>query len=253
MASPAPLTDTSSRGVRTRKCRPPSDASRSTQSPGVSSVTSDVVSTTRGPRAWTAATASFTASSEVGRRPGEEVELEVVGGDDVGGRHRDLAHELLDARPDEHAAADVADHRVAAVDGVGVGGAHPPDGADDGVPDVGRAEVPRQDGVAAAEHAAVGDALHDLLDRLPVEDPAGPLAVAGVVGELHGVHRPDLDAEALEREDRRGVADVPVGDVGLDRENVHHGERRSHTPPVACGPEAGAATPCDASGDARLR
>ena len=65
MASPAPLTDTSSRGVRTRTCRPPSDASRSTQSPGVSSVTSDVVSTTRGPSACTAATASFTASSEV--------------------------------------------------------------------------------------------------------------------------------------------------------------------------------------------
>src|SRR6185503_17298602 len=42
MASPAPFTDTSSRGVRTRKCRPPSEASRSTESSGVSSVTSDV-------------------------------------------------------------------------------------------------------------------------------------------------------------------------------------------------------------------
>ena len=51
--------------MRTRKCRPPSDASRSTASSGVSSVTRDVVRTTRGPSAWTAATASFTAGSEV--------------------------------------------------------------------------------------------------------------------------------------------------------------------------------------------
>src|SRR3712207_7078469 len=60
-----------------------------------------------------------------------------------------------------------------------------------------------QDGVAAAQHVALGDAVDDLLDRRAVEDPALPLAVAGVVGELHGVHRPHLDAQPLQREDGR--------------------------------------------------
>jgi hypothetical protein len=150
----------------------------------------------------------------------------VVGGHDVGGGDGDLAHELLDARAHEHAAPDVADDRVAAVDGVGVGRPHPADRLDDGVPDVGRAQVARQHRVAPFQDAAVGDALDDLLERLPVEDPPGPLPVAGVVRELHRVHRPHLDAEALQREHRRGVADVPEGDVGLDGEDVHHGVRR---------------------------
>jgi hypothetical protein len=131
----------------------------------------------------------------------QQVELEVVGRDDVGGRDGDVAQELLDAGAHEHAAADVADHRVAAVDGVGVRRPHLLHGLHDRVADVRGPEVAREDGVAAAEHATVGDALDDLLDGLPVEDPSGPLAVAGVVGELHGVHRPDLDAEALQRED----------------------------------------------------
>ena len=59
-----------------------------------------------------------------GRRPGEQVELEVVGRHEVGRGDGDVAHQLLDARPDEHPAADVADHRVAAVDGGGIGRAH---------------------------------------------------------------------------------------------------------------------------------
>jgi hypothetical protein len=143
----------------------------------------------------------------------EASDLVVVRGDDVGGRHGDLPHEVLDARADEHTAADVADHRIAAVHRVGVGGPDLRHRVDDGVPDVGRPEVAREDGVGTAQHAAVGDALHHLLDGLAVEHAAGPLAVAGVVGELHGMHRPDLDAEALQGEHRRRVADVPVCDV----------------------------------------
>ena len=61
----------------------------------------------------------------------------MVRSDQVRGRDGDLAHELRDPRPDEHPAADVADHRVAAVDRRGVGLPHPRDGAHHRVPDVG--------------------------------------------------------------------------------------------------------------------
>src|SRR3954467_15757176 len=63
----------------------------------------------------------------------------------------------------------------------------------------------------------------------PGKAPPPPLAVAGVVGELDGVHGPGLDAEALQREHRRGVADVAVRDVGLDGQNRGHGPTRWHT------------------------
>ena len=50
---------------------------------------------------------------------------------------------------------------------------------------------------------------------------SAPIAVAGVVGEVHRVNRPYLVARALEREDCSRVADVAVGDMGLDRKNIH--------------------------------
>src|SRR5581483_6221873 len=53
------------------------------------------------------------------------------------------------------------------------------------------------------------------------EDTAFPAAVAGVVGELHGVDRPHLDAEPLQGKHGRRIADMAVGDVGLDGEEVH--------------------------------
>jgi hypothetical protein len=42
-----------------------------------------------------------------------------------------------------------------------------------------------------------------------------------VVGELHGVDRPDLGAETLQRKHRAGIADVAIGHPGLDGEDVH--------------------------------
>jgi hypothetical protein len=70
---------------------------------------------------------------------------------------------------------------------------------------------------------------HILNRRLPVprgkvvgrQQGAAPLAVPRVVGEVHRVDRPGLDAQALEREHRRAVADVAEGDRGLDREQLH--------------------------------
>ena len=67
MASPAPLTEIGSLGVRTRKRPAGSEATRSIASAGVSSVCSEVTSTTRGPSACTASIAA-SASRRVALR-----------------------------------------------------------------------------------------------------------------------------------------------------------------------------------------
>ena len=51
---------------------------------------------------------------------------------------------------------------------------------------------------------------------------AAPFPVAGVVREGDGVERPGLAAEALQREQRRRIADIAAGDPGLDREHGRH-------------------------------
>ena len=115
----------------------------------------------------------------------------------------------------------VADHRIAAIARRRIGALHPRDDVDHGLADVGGAEIAREHAVAFAEHAALVDALDHRADRLAAEGAAAPRAIAGVIGELHRVHRPDLDADALQREHGGGVADMAVGDVRLDREDVH--------------------------------
>ena len=99
-------------------------ATTSSESGGTSACSTEVTSTSRGPRSRTASTAASTSSSVVVVRAGEEVELEVVGREDVGLRDHGVAHELGDPGPHEHAAADVAHHRVAAVDRGRVGRLH---------------------------------------------------------------------------------------------------------------------------------
>lgn len=78
-------------------------------------------------------------------------------------------------------------------------------------------DVAGEQPVADAEDAAFGNVRHAIVDHLRVEGPAAKRAVARMIGELHGMHRPDLDAHALEREDGGGIADMAVGDVRLDR------------------------------------
>ena len=124
MQSPAPFTATGSRGVRTRNWPVSSDASISTASSGVSSVCSDVTMTARGPRSCTASTASRTAAQRLRLAACDVIELELVGRDDIGRRHRLVAHELGNALAHENAAADVADHRVAAIARGRIGALH---------------------------------------------------------------------------------------------------------------------------------
>ena len=152
---------------------------------------------------------------------GKEVELEVVRREDVGLRDHRVAHELRDAGPHEHAAADVAHHRVAAVDGLRVELLHASHGVEDDAADRRVALVSGQHRVRLAEHAAVLDPGDHLADVVGGEQRPTPRAVPRVVGEVHGEDRPDLVAQTLQREDGGGVADVAVGDRGLDGQDLH--------------------------------
>ena len=172
----APLTDISSFGVRTRKRPAGSDATRSIASGGVSSVCSEVTRTARGPSLCTASIAA-SASRRVALLPRQQVELELVRRHDVGGRHRTVAHQLRDARPHEHAAPDVADHRIAAVARLAVRGLHLR-GIEDRGAGLGRS-LAGQHAVAPRQRIARRDPLHHLGDQRGVEHAPGPGAVAG--------------------------------------------------------------------------
>ncbi len=161
--------------------------------------------------------------------PDEAIELEMVRRDDLGERDGALAEELRYAPLDEHPAAAIADHRIAAIDGAGIGGFDPADRTQNGRADLDRADVSGEHAVAACEHATLGDALDHRIDHGGSEHLALPSAVAGVIGELHGMHRPDLAAEPLQREHRGRIADMPIGDVRLDGEDVHAGTRQRAT------------------------
>ena len=156
-----------------------------------------------------------------GLAAGEIVELELVGRDDIGGRHRLGSHELRNAGTHKNTAPDVADHRIAAIARGRIGALNGCHRVENGLRRIGAAHITGQHAIAFAKHAALGDARHDIADQPGVEHLALPLAVAGMVGKLHGMHRPHLDAHPLQREHRGGIADMAVGDVGLDRENIH--------------------------------
>ena len=191
----------------------------------------------RGPSPCTMPRPCRSASSVPVGWPAEQVELELVGGDDVGRRHRMVAHEFGDPGPDEDAAPDVADHRIAAIERLRVRGPHPLRRPEDRKAGVGGAHIARQDPVATRQHAALGHALDALADQPRIEHLAAPGAVARVVGELDGVDRPDFMTHPLHREDRGRIADMAIGHVRLDREDVHPQILLGPAPPGGSGAE----------------
>src|SRR3546814_20367627 len=88
------------------------------------------------------------------------------------------------------------------------------------------ADVAGQQRIAARQGAARGKAVEDARDLPGIEDLALPVGVAGVVGALHAVQRPDLDAPALQREDGGRVSELAIGHVRLD--GKHESGRRAH-------------------------
>jgi hypothetical protein len=151
----------------------------------------------------------------------QKLQLELVRRRDIRGRQREVTHEFGNSRPHIDAAPDIADHRIAAVTCARVGGPHLRHRIEDRRAGAGRTHIAGQHAVALTEHAARRNAAHQLGDQLRLEHTAGPFAVTGVIGELHRVDRPYLDPDALQRKDRGAIADMAVGDMRLDREEIH--------------------------------
>jgi hypothetical protein len=123
----------------------------------------------------------------------------------------------------EYAAADIANDRIAAITRRRVGLFDDRDGLEHGVADPGGSDIAGQHTVAFTEHATLVDAPHDVADQIGAEHLPGPVFVARAVGELHGMDRPHLDANPLQREDSRRIADVTVSNMRLDRQQIHSG------------------------------
>ena len=111
----------------------------------------------------------------------------------------------------------VADHRVEHIGQGRVAGAGPVDSGCDDRCGPGPAEISRQHGRQAVEHAECREAV-DLCFQLGCRTGfTGEPAVPRVVREGDGVERPDLKAGGLDRRHRDAVADIAVTDPGLDR------------------------------------
>ena len=216
MASPAPLIDSGSNGVRSRKRPAAPDAICRWHCQGSRR---SVPSTAE----WTQAAASrwpprMPAFSRYRDRRGGRVRT----GWEL--RHRrprgTRAHEFRDAALHIDA-GEIADHRIAAIARLGIGALHARDRVENRLADFRRTHIAGEHAVTFAEHAARLDALHHIADMLRAEHFAVPGAVAGMVGVLHGVDRPDLDSDPLQRKHRGRIADMAVSDMRLDGEDVH--------------------------------
>jgi hypothetical protein len=83
------------------------------------------------------------------------------------------------------------------------------------------AQIATKHSVAGWQKSAFFNPLKDVAHHFDRNGGASPFAVAGMIGELHRVHRPHFDANPLKREDGGAIAYVPISDAGLNGENVH--------------------------------
>jgi hypothetical protein len=146
----------------------------------------------------------------------QQLEFVLVGGDQAGLFDGAAAQEVGDAGADEDAAADVAHHRIAEILQVAALTADLLHHAEDHLADGGVAQVAGEHRHAALQHAAGAQAVEHVVDVFGRKDLALEFAVAGVIGELHRVDHHRLQAEQLQRQGGGGIADVAVGDMGLD-------------------------------------
>ncbi|MNP40173.1 hypothetical protein D3C76_1337870 [compost metagenome] len=88
-------------------------------------------------------------------------------------------------------------------------------------PALGRtAEITGQHRIAITQLANGRDTFDQIGNLVRRQHVTGPLAILGVIGELHGIERPDIHPDPLHRENRGTVAGVTEHHVGLDSEQM---------------------------------
>ncbi len=153
---------------------------------------------------------------------GQPFELEAVRRHDVGHRDRMVAVEFRDAGADIPAGPDIAHDRVAGEECPRVRLLDPADDVEQHRAGFGAAQIAGQHRVAVPEDPQFGDALEQARDLLRRDRGAAPFPVSGVVREGDRVERPRLASQALQRKERRGIADIAAGHPGLDRQYGRH-------------------------------
>ncbi|MNK87569.1 hypothetical protein D3C87_1075090 [compost metagenome] len=152
--------------------------------------------------------------------PRKAVELQLVWAHEIGHGGGFFQQEIADFRRHAATLLRMAHHRVAQIQRFGIHRLDPRHTRKDCPALCRAAEVTRQHRVAIAELANGCDAFDQIRDLVRRQHVAGPLAVLRVVGELHGVERPDIHPDPLHRENRGTVAGVTEYHVGLDSEQM---------------------------------
>lgn len=99
---------------------------------------------------------------------------------------------------------------IAAIDNRRVHRPHPRLRGHDGLADAGIAHVTRQHRIAPPQRPTRRDTVNQHRHLLAGEHLPGPCAVAGVIGKLHGIDRPNLGPQPLQRKHRRRIAHMAV-------------------------------------------
>jgi hypothetical protein len=152
--------------------------------------------------------------------PRQPFQFELVGCGDISRRQRLVTQEFRNTGADENPPPRIAHHRVAAPKRLGIGGLYRKRRITHGSANLSRAQIARKHSIAAGKHAAIRNPRHTFAYQIGAKDLAAPGAIAGVVGELHRMHPPDLRPQALKREHGAGIADMAVSDPGLDGKDV---------------------------------
>ena len=144
-----------------------------------------------------------------------------------------LAKEDVDAGLHIDASVGIAQYRIAAPYRSGVCGPHPGSRVQHDVGQRGIADIACEQRVAAGQQTQRLDALHYLGDLTCRRGAATPGAVAGVIGELDGVYRPDLVAQSLQGKRCCPIADIAVGNMALERKEAHgHSQLATRRPVI---------------------
>ena len=148
-------------------------------------------------------------------------QFELVGGQDVGARQGGGAKEVGHGFGHIEPPVFVPHHRVAAIERRGIGGFGALDRGGDHRAQRRVPDIAAQHRIASVHHPPIGDPLQDIAHRLRRQDRTTDPVIAGMVGKQHRMDRPHTDPQPLQRKHRRRVADMAIGDMGLDGQNVH--------------------------------
>src|SRR5699024_1623252 len=152
---------------------------------------------------------------------GEVAQFELVGRDNIGDGHDLIAQQRWDFIGDKATGLLIAHHRVAGIQRVGVDFFYACYGIHDGAGDIRAALVAGNNRINVFEYAAAANPVNNAGDIISGYQRAAPITVAGVIGEINGVHGPHFMADTLQWEHSCRVTDMAKCNVRLDLQYIH--------------------------------